>query len=254
MKTVLSIIFLGLTAVTASADPAKDLAAKLSAVQQDGSSFVRLKLDTKPTGGTLQLQIKQRRGGNSIELVYQVLWPKERAGEAVLLKQTGNDFSGSVFTPPNTVRPLTAAQIKESLFGSALSYADVLENFFAWDDQKIVGEETIDRVKCQILESRAGKSQQSGTAMVRSWIDTRRMVPMKVEKFQASGAPSRRIETNQVVTDDLNRNIPAFLTIQNFEKNTVTVLDGSKLRHGVKFADREFKNEGLGELKPPAAE
>ncbi|HEX7261788.1 MAG TPA: hypothetical protein VF258_08235, partial [Luteolibacter sp.] len=87
---------------------AKDLAAKLSDLQQDGSSFVRLKLDIKPGGGGqkigLQVQVKQRRSANSTELVYQILWPKERAGEAVLLKLNGGQFSGSVFTPPNSVK------------------------------------------------------------------------------------------------------------------------------------------------------
>jgi hypothetical protein len=34
------------------------------------------------------------------------------------------------------------------------------------------------------------------------------------------------------------------------EKGTNTVLDGSKLKHGVKFADTEFTPQGLGEITP----
>jgi len=256
MKTIhhlLSAAFLAVSAVSAepAAISAKDLAAKLSALQQDGSSYVRLKLNVTPAGGapkfTLQLQIKQRRTANSTEVVYQVLWPKERAGEAVLLKLSGGKFSGAVFTPPNTVKTLTSAQKNDSLFGSALSYADVLENFFAWDDQKITGTETVDKVSCQILESRAGK----GSPFVRSWIDTRRLVPLKVEKFLPSGKPYRRIVTTQVVSDDLNRNLPAYLEIQDFQKGASTALDGSKLKHGVKYDDSEFTPAGLGQVTPP---
>jgi len=259
MKLIYQIIaattlVLSVTAAEPAAISAKDLANQLSAQQRDGSSYVRLKLDVKPANGApkfkLQLQIKQRRTANSTELVYQVLWPKERAGEAVLLRLKGNEFSGAVFTPPNTVKKLTGGQIKDPLFGSALSYADVLENFFAWGDQKFVGTEVVDRVNCQILESRAG----NGASVVRSWVDTRRLVPLRVEKYLASGTAYRRIDTAQVVTDDLNRNLPASLTIQDFQKGTTTELEGSKLKHGVKYADSEFTPEGLTQTAPPKAE
>lgn len=246
-------------AETAPAIPAKDLAAKLSALQQDGSSYVRLKLNVAPPAGTpkfsLQLQIKQRRSAGSTELAYQVLWPKERAGEAVLLRQSGNQpATGSLFTPPNTLRPLTASQMKEALFGSDLSYADVLENFFAWDHQAIVGSEVVDRVNCQILESKPGKGQRSGYTAVRTWVDARRVVPLRVEKYLSSGTAARRIDTTRVVGDDLTRLIPANLTIHNLQSGSATDLDGSKLKHGVKFADSEFTPEGLKELTTPRSE
>lgn len=247
-------IALPASAAEPSAISAKDLANKLSALQQDGVSFVRLKLNVKPANGGakfgLQLQIKQRRTANLTELVYQVLWPKERAGEAVLLRLKGNEFSGSLFTPPNTVKTITPSQMKDSLFGSALSYADVLENFFAWDDQKFLGTEVVDKVNCQILESRAGK----GATIVRSWVDTRRFVPLRVEKYLASGAAYRRIETAQVVSDDIDRNLPANLTIYDLQKGTTTELDGSKLKHGVKYSDSEFTPEGLMQVAPPKAQ
>jgi len=239
-------------ATAADAPPAmsaKDLAAKLSALQQDGASYVRLKLDVKPPPGsppfTLQLQIKQRRSPSSSEILYQVLWPKARAGESVLLRRTGDQAAtGSLFTPPNTQRPLTASQMKEPMFGSDMSYADVLENFFAWDHQAIVGTGVVDRVNCQILESKPGKAQRSNSASVRTWVDLRRLVPLRVEKYAASGTATRRIDTTRVVSDDLNRQIPANLTIHNLQTGSTTELDGSKIKHGVTFTDREFGESG----------
>ena len=41
-------------------------------------------------GGTLQLQIKERRTKSEVDLVYQVLFPKDRKGEAVLLRRSGS--------------------------------------------------------------------------------------------------------------------------------------------------------------------
>jgi outer membrane lipoprotein-sorting protein len=246
-----AVLFSAAHSAEVDAISARDLAAKLSGLQQDGSSYVRLKLDVSPSGGVpkfgLQLQIKQRRVGNSTELVYQVLWPKERVGEAVLLKWCGGQASGAVFTPPNTVKTLSASEMKNSLFGSSLSYSDVLENFFNWEDQKIVGSEMVGKVSCRVLESRAGK----GGSTVRSWIDTRRSVPMKVEKVASSGVVTHRIETIHVVSDDLNRSLPANLMIHDLKNGTTTELDGSKLKHGVKYADSEFTAEGLTNMTVP---
>src|SRR5271165_5228582 len=136
---------------------AKDLAARLFALQ-DGNSYVRLRLEVKKpintTKMTLQLQIKQRRTGTTTDLVYQVLWPKERNGEGVLLhKADGNPPSGSLYVPPDKPRPLNASQMSGALFGSDLSYEDVIENFFGWPNQTIVGSEVLNGANCLILES-----------------------------------------------------------------------------------------------------
>lgn len=250
MKAILILSTLAALVSPASAQEAdaKALAAQLAGLQQDGSSFARVKMDVTPAGGakqTLQLQIKQRRSAKTTEVVYQILWPKERAGEAVLLKRSGGEMSGSHFTPPDKVRSLSAAEIKGSLLGTSLSCADVLEDFFSWDNQKIVGTEVVNRVKCQILESR------SGSVTVRSWIDTKRAVPMRVEKYSSSGAAIRRIEAMAVNKDDTNRNIPSSMTVQDLQKGGSTAIEGSKLKHGVTYDGKEFTVEGLKDMAPP---
>lgn len=256
MKTLSFVLAAGLLAATilpaADAAPlsAAELAAKMSALQQDGSALVKLKLDTG--GSTLQIQIKQRRSGGATDLVYQVLWPKERMGEGVLLRKgSSGSGTGTVRTLPDNVRTLDAGQMKEPLLGSALSYADVLENFFAWDQQAIVGTEVVDRVSCQILESKPGKGERSPYSVVRTWVDTRRLVPLKVEKYLAGGQPARRILTTRVVTDDMGRHVPANLTIQNLQTGVTTELDGSRLKHGVTFTEQDFTAEGIKNVSAP---
>ena len=202
---------------------------------------------------TLQLQIKSRSTREGTDLVYQVLWPKERKGEAVLLRRSGNRApTGALFTPAGNVRALTAAQLDDPLFGSALSYADVIENFFAWNQQAIVGTEVVDRVTCQILESKPGKSGHSSYSSVRTWVDTRRLVPLRVEKYAGSARPARRIETTRVVTDDTGRAIPANLTVRG-SGDAATEIDGSRIKHGATFTDDEFTPEGLKQTPTPRA-
>ncbi len=127
---------------------------------------------------------------------------------------------------------------------------DLVENFFAWDQQAIVGNEEVDGVKCQVLESKPGKRGSSIYGSVRSWIDVRRLVPLRVEKFSTTGQSLRRIDTTRVVDVD-GRQIPANLSVRRTGQNSVTTLDGSRIKRGVSFGDREFTPDGLKDLAPP---
>jgi hypothetical protein len=252
---MLSVSLAGGTDPESSVMSARDLAATLSA-RRDGTSYVRLRLDVKQPNDTtkiaLQLQIKHRRTNGANDLVYQVLWPKERKGEAVLLhKADGRAPTGSLFIPPDKLRSLDASQMNEALFGSDLSYQDVIENFFAWENQVITGNESINRVSCVILESRPGKGESTPYGSVRSWIDPSRLVPLRVEKYLPSGGLARRIETTRVATDDKGRFIPATLTVRGSREDSLTDLEGSRIKHDVTYADREFTPEGLKEALAP---
>ncbi len=237
-----------------AADPAPvpnagELAAKLSALRQDGSSYVRLRMEIKgSTAETLQLQIKQRRTKSGSDIVYQVLFPKERKGESVLLRKSGSRAATvATFTPPDKAR--TIDDLKEPLFGSDLAYEDVVDDFFAWSQQTIVGTEEVDGVNCQVLESKPGKGDRSGYGSVKSWIDVRKMVPMRVEKYSSSGKLQRRIDTTRVVSDS-GHPIPANLSVRSGRQST-TLLEGSKIKHDVAYIDRDFTPEGIKDVSVP---
>jgi hypothetical protein len=225
---------------------AAQIAGRLSALRQDGTSYSRMKMDTPE--GNLQLQMKSRRSKGSSEVVYQILWPKERKGEAVLLRKSGNGaISGTHFTPPDKTRALDASAAKDSLFGGDLAYEDLVDNFFAWSSQTLVGTEAIDRIDCQILESKpAGARSIYGS--VKTWVDTKRMVPMRVEKYSTSGQLVRRIDTTYVAYDDNRRSIPANFKVKG---RGTTQIEGSKIRHDVSLTDRDFSPEGLANVAAP---
>jgi hypothetical protein len=246
----LTLAFYSRAAESPSPMTASDLASRLSELRQDGASYVRLRMEIRgATKETLQLQIKERWTTNSSEVVYQVLYPKERKGESVLLRKIGNvPASGNVFVPPNTVRPID--DLKEPLLGSDLSYEDVVDSFFAWDQQAIIGFEKVDGVNCTILESKPDKDKRSIYGSVRSWIDVRRLVPLRVEKYDSSGQLLRRIDTTRVVAI-ARHHIPADLTVSGARPDSTTLLDGSRIRHNVTYTDRDFTIEGLKEIATP---
>lgn len=246
----LTLLFSSRAGESPSPPTASDLASRLSAIRQDGATYVRLRMEIKgATHQTLQLQIKERRTKDSCEVVYQVLYPKERKGESVLLRKTGNHpASGSVIVPPNIARPID--DLREPLFGSDLSYEDVVEDFFAWERQAIVGTEKVDGLNCSILESKPGGDQRSIYGSVRSWIDVQRLVPLRVEKYASSGQLLRRIDTTRVVAD-AGHHIPAHLTVHGVRADASTLLHGSRIRHNVTYTDRDFTVEGLQEVTTP---
>ncbi len=261
VRAALSIAFLASSTVAVAVDISlsspKDLANRLSSLQ-GGTSYVRLRLQVKqPDGATksiLQLQIKERRTDSVADILYQVLWPKERKGESVLLhKVAGSPAAGYLFIPPGQANSLNSSQMSDALFGSDLSYEDVIENFFGWENQTTVGNEVLDRVNCVILESRPGKGQFSNYASVRSWIDPVRLVPLRVEKYMSAGRLARRIDTTRVSTDDKGHSIPAELTVRGPRGDSVTELDGSRIKHDVTYTDRDFAPEGLGEITAPSS-
>jgi hypothetical protein len=53
------------------------------------------------------------------------------------------------------------------------------------------------------------------------------------------------IETTRVVPQGSHGNLPAGLSIRCAGKNSLTELDGSRIRWDVKYSDRDFSPEGL---------
>ena len=240
---------LALSCVAFAADTASELATKLRA-KQSGSMFVRIRMEIgSGENQTLQIQIKSRVSDAAGDIVYQILFPKDRKGESVLLHRSGHKFSGTVFMPPNNLKSIGSAEMKQSLFGSALSYEDIIDSPFAWTQQTIAGTEDMDGTPCQILESKPGKGHTSSYSSVKSWIDSRRLVPLRIEKYDSSGKVVRRINTTRVLLEG-GDSLPVDLKVYG-PVGSVTHITGSRLKRGVNYVDTEFRLEGLKHLDAP---
>jgi len=230
-----------------AAESGSDLAAKLRA-KESGSSVVRIRMQDG-SGQTLQVQIKSRVSGSTSDIVYQILFPKERKGESVLLRRSGNKFSATSFRPPDTLKEIGAAEMKQALFGTDLSYEDIIDSPFTWSQQAIVGTQDIDRFPCQILESRPG-NHASSYASVKTWIDPKRMVPLQIEKYDSSGKVVRRINITRILLDG-GDSLPADLEVSR-PGGSVTHIHGAGIKRGQNFPESEFTAEGLKTLKAPS--
>src|SRR5437762_8409486 len=240
---ILAAICLAVPQFALAADSGSELAAKLRA-KESGSTFVRIRMQGGSGNETLQVQIKSRVSDAASDVVYQILFPKERKGESVLLHRAGNKFTATSFTPPNTIKQI--AEMSQALLGTDLSYEDIIDSPFAWSQQAIVGTQDIDRFPCQILESKPG-GHTSSYAGVKTWVDPRRMVPLQIEKYDSAGKVVRRINITRMLLDG-GDSLPADLEVSR-PGGSVTHITGSSIKRGLNFSDTEFTAEGLKELK-----
>ena len=254
----LPLLALLLTASALHAQDAKETAAGLYKAQQ-GSSYVRLKLEYQATAGAekgvFQMQMQERRTDSGTDVLFQVLWPTSRKGESLLVHQAGAAAAtGSLFVPPDKLSKLSGNAMASSFFGTDLAVADIAESFYAWSNQAFVGTETVDGVPCNILESKPGSGQSSIYGSVKSWLDLKRNVPLRVEKYNDAGKLVRRIESSRIVRQE-GEYIPATLIVTRPGDDSVTTLAGTRSRPANTLTDNDFSESALRELKaPPASE
>lgn len=246
---VFAAICLALRQLAFADEAGSQLAAKLRA-KETGSTLVRIRMQGGSDNQTLQVQIKSRVSDAASDIVYQILFPKERKGESVLLHRSGNKFSATAFKPPDTLKQIGAAEMKQALFGTDLSYEDIIDSPFAWSQQAIVGTQDIDRFTCQILESKPGKDHASSYASVKTWVDPKRMVPLQIEKYDSSGKVVRRVNITRMLLDG-GDSLPADLEVSG-PGSSVTHITGSSIKRGQNFPETEFTAEGLKGLKTPS--
>ena len=82
-----------------------------------------------------------------------------------------------------------------------------------------------------------------------TWVDPRRYVPLRIEKYDGSGKLVRQISTTRVLLEGAE-SVPANLSVRG-PRGTVTEIDGSRLKRGVTYDDVEFTVDGLKQLSAP---
>ena len=191
-----------------------------------------------------QLLIKSRTEGKTTTTLYQVLWPPESKGQALLIEKIGDSVSGFLFEPPNTVKKFSPALLAQPFFGSDLSIEDLTQDFWDWPSQKIVGEETVDKRLCTIVESRPPPDAASSYLVIKTWIAPELALPLRAEKYGKNKRLVRRIMADRLMKiNDHWR--AANIIIDPEGGNSRTVLEGSKSERDLELAAGEFTLEAI---------
>jgi hypothetical protein len=191
-----------------------------------------------------QLLIKSRTEGKTTTTLYQVLWPAESKGQSLLVERRGDSVSGFLFEPPGMVKKLSAALLAQPFLGSDLAIEDLAEDFWDWPSQKIVGEETIDKKVCTIVESRPPGDAASSYMVVKTWIASELALPLRVEKYGRNRRLVKRITANRIVKVN-NRWTAANIIVDPDGGNSRTVLEGSKSERDLDLPAADFTLEAI---------
>ncbi len=191
-----------------------------------------------------QLLIKSRTEGKTTTTLYQILWPAESKGQALLIEKRGGSVSGFLFEPPGTVKKLSPALLTQPFFGSDLAIEDLVEDFWDWPSQKIAGEETIDKRLCTIVESRPPTDVASNYLVVKTWIAPELALPLRAEKYGKNRRLVRRITADRIVKVN-DRWRAANIIIEPEGGNSRTVLEGSKSERDLDLPAAEFTLEAI---------
>jgi outer membrane lipoprotein-sorting protein len=192
-----------------------------------------------------QLLIKSRSDGKNTDTLYQVLWPAEFRGQALLVKKkNGGSVSGFLFEPPNTVKKLSSSLLAQPFFGSDLLIEDLAEDFLEWSSQKVVGEEPLKDKMCQIVESRPAAGASTSYALVKTWISPQLALPLRVEKYGKGGRLIRRINAEGLmkIADHWTAST---IIVESDRVGSQTRLEGSKSDHDLSLPAADFTIEGI---------
>lgn len=223
--------------------------AGVKAARPKGGVYIRARL--VQGSAVLQIQIKARNlpdGGN--EKLVQVIFPKDRKGEALLLRSSHGGFSGGLFKPGQGVKALTAADRRLAVFGTDLTVEDLLADFLDWKQQKITGHEKMGAVPCVVIESVPDKGGKSPSKAV-SWIDEKRYVPMRVQIFDGGDKPARIVDSEKIMSGSSGYFMPTTFTVTTVASGSKTTVDGSSSRADLNYTDADFSDQALQQVTPP---
>jgi len=160
---------------------------------KDGATRVR-----KTTGHT-----RLKDGGEDNMRLVRFTAPADIKGTSILLvENAGTDDDMWLYLPAlGKVRRLSAANKKDAFVGTDFSYGDVLGLKPEQWTHRIVGEETVDGVPCQVVESLPADDavrQTSGYGKRVSWIARTHFVALRTDLWDAALQPLKRIRASDV--------------------------------------------------------
>lgn len=238
------------SAVRAAEPAAEQLIARVVEAKKTSGFRVRARLVRSTPGSDTpevqQLLIRGRRHGEESQVLYQILWPAAAKGQALLVeKLPGREIGGFFFEPPDRHTRLTPQLLAQPFFGSDLAVEDLTEDFWEWPAQKLVGDATVERHPCKILESRPSAAAAGSYSLVKSWIATDITLPLRVEKYGRDGRLMKRFKAERIMRQGPAHWAAGRLVVDRPDGLSRTTLEGSKSERDLDIPAAEFTLEKI---------
>ena len=188
-----------------------------------------------------QLRVIGQHSDETTRLFYQIIWPKSTAGTGLyILRNANGETSAFSISPDQPPTKRTPGDYDLAFANSALSIGDLVEDFWAWDAQQVLGEVDFDGQSCWHIQSKREPPSMEATAMVETFVDKTRHVPLRLIKKNASGDTLRTLTASRIMKRSDDSFVAAVLEIKNHLSGKASTLTGSRSRRGIELADAEF--------------
>lgn len=194
----------------------------------------------------MQVAIQGSNTSEGRKSLYQILWPQEMKGSAVLLSIPDKGMlNGIRFSPPNQVDIMDATNLDDTLFGTLIQVEDLVEAYWEWPHQEIVGEEIIDNEICTILESKHPNHAKGHPGRVTTWISKSKNTPMKIFKYKEQGLIRKVIRFERFIKRSGDTWVAANTIVENPYTGETTRIEGTRSKQDIEVPDHVFSLEHI---------
>lgn len=252
LKIALSALTVLLSCTITSAETVAQFAASLRPPPNGGFyARFRMQIVDQKEKQTLQLHMKGRNVGDKNELLCQVIYPKNRKGEGVLIRRKNGRFlSAALADASGRVKQLSKQELKRPLFGSAMCLEDLNQSFFEWPNQRQRGVAAIRKTPCIVMESRPPNNPSPIYGLIVSWIDSAKRVAIRIEKFAPNKKLVRVIVADKVVKLRNGRYGVKRFTVSTPTSARTTILEGVSHKI-VEYGNSSFTLDALKHVSAP---
>jgi outer membrane lipoprotein-sorting protein len=203
MKKILFVVTVLLTGLWAFGQNADEITKKahLAAYYfgKDGRAQMLMKVYAKGAETPIKkmfyiLRLNLEEGGEQMFYTYFVKPSDIKRTTFLVHKHINKDDYRRLYIPASDkVIPIAGNRKQDPFMGSDFTYEDVSGRHFSKDNHTLVGEEKMGGVDCYITES-VPRKKEDKIAKMKSWIDKKTYIPMRVDFYNHDGKVYRKYE------------------------------------------------------------
>lgn len=176
---------------------------------------------------TQHLVITGRRDGRHTSTLYRIVAPKEAAGRALLVDDPGTHHLAVTEFKDRIASTLAPDMVTAPFFDSDLRIEDVVEGYWYWRSRSVVGDATIDRRRCRVVEFRPPPDVLTAYSRIQACVSPELALPLRVTDFGRDDAVDKQLTAARITRRD-GRWVAGRLFVEPAGAKGRTVFEGTR--------------------------
>jgi hypothetical protein len=212
-------------------------------------SVSRQTMELAPASGQkrvrqLNISVLEKNGARSTLLRF--ISPADIQGTGFLAVEDGQGETAQFLYLPalNRTRRIVAGQKSRSFVNTDFTYEDMERRPVDDSEHIIVGDESLNSVRCWIMESRPKTGSTSQYTMVRSWVAQDMLLPLRVDFFAGGETPIKRYAVLQLENIQ-NIWTETKVAMEDLASGHKTTLETTDIQYNTGLSDSVFTQQAL---------